>query len=241
MNYLPSTGGNSQKGFPLIVGKTLSTECLINQLLIRGLSYQILLIVGLWSRLDKVWGHVSVQSTIYMLVGVCDNDKFVSVTQWWVCVCLGECVCVCHSTYSLSSWVQGACLTHITSIKVMSRTLLHKSLFTSPTLLKTPFASVSLVNHWLKFLCRFKLVIGSHLSSFVKRKVTPTDQELNTILRHPSVLDFTNEILCLCSTGPWILPLSPIRAYTILQRSEDSVFSSWSLTIRSSLCVYYKR
>ena len=32
----------------------------------------------------------SVQVTIYMLVGVRDNDKCVSVTQWYVCVCLGE-------------------------------------------------------------------------------------------------------------------------------------------------------
>jgi hypothetical protein len=46
-----------------------------------------------------------------------------SVCQWrngkcvysrWVCV-------VCHSSWSLSSWVQGACLDHITSIKVVSR------------------------------------------------------------------------------------------------------------------------
>lgn len=32
--------------------------------------------------LGKVWGHVSIQTTIYMLVGVSENDKCVSVTQW---------------------------------------------------------------------------------------------------------------------------------------------------------------
>ncbi len=26
-----------------------------------------------------------------------------------MCVCPGECVCVCHSSFSLSSWVQGTC------------------------------------------------------------------------------------------------------------------------------------
>ena len=63
----------------VFINKTLSTESLINQLLIRGLSYQLLLIVG---KFGKVWGHVSVKTTIYMLVGVSDNDKCVSVTQW---------------------------------------------------------------------------------------------------------------------------------------------------------------
>ena len=77
-------------------------------------------------------GHVSVQDTIYMMLGV-------SVCQWHngKSVFLGQCVCVCHSSFSLSSWSQGVCLTHITSIKVMSRSLPHKSLFTSPTLLKS--------------------------------------------------------------------------------------------------------
>ena len=50
-----------------------------------------------------------------MLVGVSDNDKCVSVTQW----------------------VRGDCLAHITSIKVVSKSLPRKSLFTRPTLLNS--------------------------------------------------------------------------------------------------------
>ena len=55
------------------------------------------------------------------------------VCQWrngkcvYVSVCV--CVCVCHCSCSLSSWVQGTCLAHITSIKVLSRSLPRKSLF----------------------------------------------------------------------------------------------------------------
>ncbi len=52
--------------------KTLSTESLINQLLIRGLSYQFLLIVGKFGQ-----GMRSCKC-----MGVSDNDKCVSVTQW---------------------------------------------------------------------------------------------------------------------------------------------------------------
>ncbi len=62
-----------------------------------------------------------------------------SVCQWHnvKCVYVSVCVCVCvHSSCSLSSWVQGTCLAHITSIKVLSRSLPRKSLFTIPTLLK---------------------------------------------------------------------------------------------------------
>ncbi len=72
-----------------------------------------------------------------MLVGVSDNDKCVNDTMVSVCMCRCVCVCVCHCTCSLSSWVQGTCLAHITSIKVLSRSLPRKSLFTSPTLLKS--------------------------------------------------------------------------------------------------------
>ncbi len=62
-----------------------------------------------------------------------------SVCQWSVCMSRCVCVCVprCHSSCSVSSWVQGACLFHITSIKVVSIRLPHKSLFTSPTLLQS--------------------------------------------------------------------------------------------------------
>ena len=37
-------------------------------------------------------------------------------------------VCVCHSCWSYSSWVQGPCLDHIPSIKVVSRSLSRQSL-----------------------------------------------------------------------------------------------------------------
>ena len=56
----------------VFINKTLSTESLINQLLIRGLSYQLLLIVG---KLGQ-----GLRSSKCM--GVSDNDKCVSVTQW---------------------------------------------------------------------------------------------------------------------------------------------------------------
>jgi hypothetical protein len=51
-----------------------------------------------------------------------------SVCQWHngKCVYVRASVCVCHSSFSLSSWVQGACLAHITSIKVLSRSLPRK-------------------------------------------------------------------------------------------------------------------
>ena len=72
-----------------------------------------------------------------MIVGVSDNDKCVNDTMTSVCMCRCVCVCVCHCSCSLSNWVQGTCLTHVTSIKVLSRILPHKSLFTNPTLLKS--------------------------------------------------------------------------------------------------------
>ena len=54
-----------------------------------------------------------------------------SVCQWLNgksrCVCLGECVCMCHSSFSVSCWVQGACLDHISSIKVVSRRVSHET------------------------------------------------------------------------------------------------------------------
>ena len=56
----------------VFINKTLSTESLINQLLIRGLSYQFLLIVGKFGQ--------GMRSCKWM--GVSDNDKCVSVTQW---------------------------------------------------------------------------------------------------------------------------------------------------------------
>jgi hypothetical protein len=46
--------------------------------------------------LDKVLGHVSVQTTIYILVDVSDNDKSVSVTLG-KCVYVSVSVCVCVS------------------------------------------------------------------------------------------------------------------------------------------------
>ncbi len=64
----------------MFINKTLSTDSLINQLLIKkGFVYQLVLIVG---NLGEGIGHASVQDTIYILVGVSDNDKCVSVTQW---------------------------------------------------------------------------------------------------------------------------------------------------------------
>jgi hypothetical protein len=56
----------------VFINKTLSTESLINQLLIRGMSYQLLLIVG---KLGQ--GMRSCKC-----MGVSDDDKCVSMTQW---------------------------------------------------------------------------------------------------------------------------------------------------------------
>jgi hypothetical protein len=106
------------------------------------------------------------------------------------------------------------CLTHIKSIKVLSRSLPHKSLFTRPTLLKSLSGDSEVAGTVRCYLtirvrrgnsctCCFHHIRGNsctccfHHIIFVKRKVTPPDEELNTILRQPSALDFTDEILCL--------------------------------------------
>jgi hypothetical protein len=51
------------------------------------------------------------------------------------------------------------------------------------------------------FLSSFKFVthmtLETHTAGFQDQTITPPDEELNTILRHPSALDFTDEILCL--------------------------------------------
>jgi hypothetical protein len=79
----------------------------------------------------SVWGHVKVYKSRsicwWVLVTVTSgchwrNGKFVYVS---VCVCV--CVVRCHSSCSLSSLVQGDCLVNITSSKVVSRSLPHKS------------------------------------------------------------------------------------------------------------------
>ncbi len=45
--------------------------------------------------------------------------------------------------------------------------------------------------------CVNDVMVSVCMCRCVKRKVTSPDEELNTILRHPSTLDFTDEILCL--------------------------------------------
>ncbi len=87
----------------MFINKTLSTESLINQLLIKRLGLSIS-IDSQSVILGKVWGHVSVQVTIYMLVCVSDNESVTSVCQWHngKCVYVSVCVCVCHSSFSLS-------------------------------------------------------------------------------------------------------------------------------------------
>jgi hypothetical protein len=146
-----------------------------------------------------------------------------SVCQWHngKCVYVRVSVCVCHSSFSLSSWVQGACLDHITSIKVLSRRLPHKSLFMSPTLLKSLSGDAEVAG-----TARCCLAIRSrrgnsytfcfhHMRGSVSRdtcctlvQVFNSASTLSTStsihvrspkrsLKAPSALDLTNEILCL--------------------------------------------
>ena len=75
-----------------------------------------------------------------LYAGGCQWHWQVCVSDVMVSVCMSRCVCVCVIPLALlqvTSWVQGACLDHITSIKVVSRSLPRNSLITRPTLLKS--------------------------------------------------------------------------------------------------------
>ncbi len=105
-----------------------------------------------------------------------------SVCQWQngKCVYVRVSVCVCHSSFSLSSWVQGVCLDHITSIKVLSRSLPRKSLFTSPTLLKSLSGDAEVAGT-ARCCLTIRLVVTSDLTSAWRR--------LSSGLRSPDEAD----------------------------------------------------
>ena len=88
------------------------------------------LIVG---KLWNVWGTVSLQATLSIFKRsvfqwqisspvVCASYKYIAVFQYSVCMSGW----LWTSSCPLSSWVQGACLAYITSIKVVSRSFSEK-------------------------------------------------------------------------------------------------------------------
>jgi hypothetical protein len=94
----------------VFINETLSTESLINQLLIRGLVYQLLLKVG---KLGQVMR--SCKCTSHVCHSSCSHRS---------ChfFCSFKLSCVIPVAL-FKSWLEVTCLAHITSIKVVSRSL----------------------------------------------------------------------------------------------------------------------
>ncbi len=100
----------------------LSIESLINNWLIRGLTLSInnWLIVGNHGqgmRSCKCTNHDLYVGGCQWCQWWCQWQRQVCVSDTMVSVCMSRCVCVCLSSCSLLSWIQGTCLAHITSIK----------------------------------------------------------------------------------------------------------------------------
>ncbi len=90
----------------VFINKTLSTESLINQLLTRGLAYQLLLIVG---KLGQ--GMRSCKCTSYDLyAGGCQCQWQVCVSDAMVSVCMSRWMCVYVSFQLLSFKFNSGCL-----------------------------------------------------------------------------------------------------------------------------------
>jgi hypothetical protein len=90
----------------VFINKTLSTESLINQLLIRGLAYQLLLIVGKLGpsmRSCKCTSHDLYAGGRQWQWQVCVSNAMVSV-------CMSRWVCVCMSFQLLAFKLSSGCL-----------------------------------------------------------------------------------------------------------------------------------
>jgi hypothetical protein len=158
--------------------------------------------------------------------------------SWW------GCKGVCErgsSNYSLSSWVQGTCLTHITEESLRK----HRSGRNTQVLSDHPDKTRELLHVLIPPHQRelFHVLLPPHHLSQEESHTTRWGTQ--HLLRHPSCLDFTDEILCLTVwflkdvlTSSCGLRLLTHRLPTRMQ-GRLGLFASWTLShsLFRSLCL----
>ncbi len=193
--------------------------------------------------------------------------------QWKVCVrdtmlsvCMSVCVWCCCIVHDLRldtlqsgyrpPWTPSSSLLllwskNCESVSVWSVRLSSSS---SPSALTSSMSVVVLLSRcvWVFFSFRVFLLsitdwsCSDVLISYSSWKVTSPDEELNTILRHPSALDFTDEILCLnvwflkdVLTSSSVLRLLTHRLSTLMLGGLGLLVSfTLSHTLFHSICLF---